>query len=150
MDRAKESASREEGFASGSRREHLWAIAERIVPPAARLDESARIEFLRIVDRAVAERPAAVQRQLGLFLVLVDVLAVLRRFRTFRRLPPGARDGILAWLDRAPIPLLRKGFWGLKTLLLMGYYARPACHEELGYRPLLRGGGLAAAREQGR
>ncbi len=34
---------------------------------------------------------------------------------------------------------LRRGFWGLRTLALMGYYARPAAAASVGYHADPRG-----------
>ncbi len=132
-------------FSSGRRRETLRAILERIAPPAARFDEKGRDEAFAIIDGVLAERPAAMRRQLGLFLLAIDVLAVLTGGRTFRRLAPHAQDRLLGRLEHAPVPIVRSGFWGLKAVLLMGCYGREAVRSSIGYRPSLRGGGLRKA-----
>lgn len=132
-------------FASGKRRELLWALASRIVPPVETLDDAATEEFFAILETALAERPPAMRRQFALFLRVIQVLSIATRLRTFGRLGPESRDRLLASIERSPIPILRKGFWGLKTLLAMGFYTQPRFHASLGYQPRLRGGGLRAA-----
>jgi hypothetical protein len=37
-------------------------------------------------------------------------------------------------LETARLVLVRRGFWGLRTLILMGYYGRPAAAAAIGYR----------------
>ena len=34
---------------------------------------------------------------------------------------------------------VRRGFWGLRTLVFMGYYARPEAAAAIGYRADVRG-----------
>ena len=92
-----------------------------------------------IVARAVAARPRAVQRQLVLFLILLEWVPLLRYARRLSRLDPARATKFLDRLQRAPILLLRRGFWGVRTLILMGYYGRPAAAAEIGYRADARG-----------
>src|SRR2546422_3095313 len=42
-------------------------------------------------------------------------------------------------IERAPLLLMRRGLWGLRTLAFMGYYGRPAAAREIGYRADPRG-----------
>ena len=70
---------------------------------------------------------------------MIDRAPVLRWGRTFRRLDGEARDRWLRWLQDGPVPTLRSGFWGLKSLVFMGYYARPEIGPEIGYEPSFDG-----------
>jgi hypothetical protein len=115
------------------------ALAQTIVPRATELSEPEWSELEAIVADAMAQRPAAVRRQLLLFIRLANLLPVVRWGRTFRRLDPGRRERYLRALESSPLFLLRRGFWGLRTLIFMGYYGRPAVHAELGYGARLRG-----------
>jgi hypothetical protein len=123
----------------------LRAIATTVVPEAASLDERGWRELLGIVADAVAQRPASVQRQLRLFLAVVNVLPVARHGTVFTRADAAARTAVLHWLERAPVPRLRQGLWGVRTLVLMGYYARPEAQAEVGYRALPGGWSARAA-----
>ena len=115
------------------------AIATAVVPEASRLDEHRWAAVEGIVERALLLRPPPLRRQLGVFIRLVQWLPVLRFGRPFTRLDPGRRARVLAAIQNAPVLVLRRGFWGLKTLILMGYYARPEAAVEIGYRAYSRG-----------
>ena len=110
------------------------AVATCVVPEASRLDAAQWDEMEAIVAGAIAARPRAVQRQLALFLILVEWFPLLRYGRRLSRLDPAGRTKFLDRLQRAPMLLLRRGFWGVRTLVLMGYYGRPAAAVEIGYR----------------
>ena len=115
------------------------AIASTVVPEAALLDDDAWEELERTVENALGTRSPAMQRQLVLFVRVLNVLALLTRGATRVRLAPARRARLLASVERSPVPVLRKGFWGLRTLVYMGYYTRPAVHAGIGYRAHVRG-----------
>jgi hypothetical protein len=115
------------------------AVAETVVPEAARLDEAGWRRLERIVEDALAMRPPMLHRQLRALLRVIHFLPVARWGRTFPALTPRQRERFLARLQDAPAFTLRRGFWGLRTLVLMGYYARPEAAAEIGYRAHVRG-----------
>lgn len=115
------------------------SLAVAIVPEAASLDEAGWRDALAIVEGALSSRPERVRRQLRLLIRLLHGLPVLRYGRTFDRLDPRRRTAFLEWVQDAPVLLLRRGFWGLRTLALMGYWARPAAAREIGYRATAAG-----------
>ena len=112
----------------------LRAVGVTVVPEAARLDDPGWSEVERIVAGALASRPPALQRQFRLLLRAVEWLPVLRYGRRFTGLDPARRSRFLNGLQDAPLLLVRRGTWGLRTLLLMGYYGRPQAAGEIGYR----------------
>ncbi len=115
------------------------AIAATVVPEADRLDEPAWAELEAIVIAALASRPAKLQRQLLLFIRIVEWLPLARFGRRFTRLGPLRRIRVLRGLQDAPVLLLRRGCWGLRTLILMGFYGRQEAQREIGYRANARG-----------
>jgi len=115
------------------------AIAETVVPEASHLDSSGWQDVEAIVESALRQRPARLRRQLGILLRAIDWLPLLRYGRRFTALSAPQRVAFLSSLQRAPLLLLRRGFWGLRTLILMGYYARPTAGVEIGYRGDPRG-----------
>ena len=117
------------------------AVATCVVPEAARLEAAQWDEMEAIVARAIAARSRSVQRQLTLFLILLEWLPLLRYARRLSRLDTARRANFLDRLQRAPLLLLRRGLWGVRTLILMGYYGRPAAAREIGYRADARGWG---------
>ncbi len=129
-------------FVTPSRRRTLWTLATQVVPPCADLEQPARDEMMRLIDVAVTQRSATMQRQLGLFLRVIRLAAIVRGLRKLENLPPERLASLLSWLERNPIGLVRKGFWGVKALILMGYYGQGPIKDALGYLPKLTGGGL--------
>jgi hypothetical protein len=115
------------------------AVAETVVPEARVLPPEQWQALEAIVEGALSERPARLRRQLRLFVRMIEIVPVLRYGRGFTALDPGRRTAVLRALQDAPLLLLRRGFWGLRTLVLMGYYARPAAAAEIGYRADARG-----------
>ena len=105
----------------------LRTLGPRIAPGVAALDDAGRAAFLKIVEDAVGSRPPGVQKQISLF------LAVLRFLIDGKA--PARQDAVLRWFYSCPIPILRKGFWGVKTLVLLGYYGRPEFGASIHYQP---------------
>ncbi len=113
-----------------SEKEFLGELARRIVPESASCNEREREEMFRIIEEAIAGRGKKVARQLSLFLYLLRLLFKIRR---------GKEDDLLGWFQNGPIPILRKGFWGLKTLIYLGYYGRPEVGPTIRYQPSFQG-----------
>lgn len=126
------------------------AFAVAVVPQAASLSEAGWREAEEIVAGAIAQRPAGLQRQLLLFLRILNAAPVVRFGRTLTALDPARRARVLAAFQDSPLLLLRRGFWGWRTLVYMGYYARPEAAAEIGYRAHLRGWTARAPREVAR
>jgi hypothetical protein len=120
-------------------RDLLLTIGERIAPGIRDLDAAARDRVVAIIEHAIASRPSGVQRQLRLFLSVMRWLPVLRYGRPFERLDAPRQDAVLGWFHDAPLTPLRHGFWGVKTLVFMGYYGRPEIGDAIGYRPARTG-----------
>ncbi|MBI1966547.1 MAG: gluconate 2-dehydrogenase subunit 3 family protein [Gemmatimonadetes bacterium] len=115
------------------------AVGQTVVPEAARLTESEWAAVEDIVEQALATRPPRLQRQLVTLIRLLQWLPLFRYGRPFTALDPTHRTRFLAAIQDAPVLLLRRGFWGLRTLVLMGYYARPVAATEIGYQADPRG-----------
>jgi hypothetical protein len=115
------------------------AVAGTVIPEASSLSGAEWDRLEAIVADALAARPARMLRQLSLFLRLIDLVSLLRRRRRFASLDTPVRAEILEGFETSRVLLLRRGFWGLRTLALMGYYARPEAGREIGYRADARG-----------
>jgi hypothetical protein len=115
------------------------ALATTFVPESAALDERGWAEAEAVVERFLAGRPAAVGRQLVLLVRLLDLLPRLRYGRRFTALDAARRLRFLEALQHAPLLLLRRGIWGVRTLAFMGYYTRPDVQAAIGYRADPRG-----------
>ncbi len=116
-------------------------VAATITPEVAAMNDDARSRMAEIVDAALRDRGEPVCRQFRVFLQVVRLAPVARYGRTFGRLDPARRIAVLSWLQDCPISLLRKGFWGLKAVVFMGYYGQPQHWPEIGYAPAFDGRG---------
>ena len=115
------------------------AVAITVVPATATLDEAGWARLESIVEEALAGRPVRVQRQLIVFIRLIDALGLVRYGRRFRALDAQARVKVLRGLEDSPVLLFRRGFWGLRTLVYMGWYAQPETARRIGYAGEIRG-----------
>jgi hypothetical protein len=86
------------------------------------------------MEGALASRPAAVKSQLRAFLRLLNLLPLATTGHTLRGLPPARRTAFLESVQRSRLALLRRGLWGVRTLLFMGYYNQDAVRVGIGYR----------------
>ena len=120
------------------------SLAATILPEASQLDAGAWTEVERIIEDALAARPPAVQRHLRRLIRVLQLLPIVRYGRPFTELDPARRTRFLAAVQNSSVPLLRRGFWGLRTLVFMGYYARSMAGAEIGYRA--HAGGWGARR----
>jgi hypothetical protein len=115
------------------------AVVVTVVPDAKQLDEPSWLALEELVEDALEIRPPALRGQLQLFLRAIEWLPVVRYGRTFAALGDEQRSRVLRYLQDHPVERIRCGFWGLRTLALLGYYGRPEGAHAIGYRPDPRG-----------
>ena len=111
----------------------LRAIGSVVLPQPEALDAEGWREAEAIIESALAPRPAGVKRQLRLFLRLLNLMPLPSTGRTFERLSTEKRAAFLARLQRSRVQPLRRGLWGVRTLLFMGYYVQDPVREGIGY-----------------
>ena len=105
------------------------------MPDAADLDDEGWAELEALVEESLRSRPRALRRRFRLFLKALQIISLFRYGSTFTSLDASRRQRLFSHLQNHPIRLVRVGFWGLKTLALLGYYGRPATTRMIGYRP---------------
>ncbi len=110
------------------------AVAATVVPETVALDDDGWATLEATVERALAARPEKLRRQLVLFVRVLEFLPIFTERGRFSRLGPEPRHRVLKRLELAPSLLVRRGFWGLRTLVLLGYYTQPAIQVRIGYR----------------
>jgi hypothetical protein len=115
------------------------AFVATIVPEATALEESDWRQVEELVGNMLRQRPAGLVRQIRLLLGLIEWLPVLRHGRRFSSLDAAQRTRVLAGLQDHPVSLIRAGFWGLRTLALLGYYGRPEAARAIGYAATAQG-----------
>ena len=123
------------GFAiPASLRDCLKALAAAFVPETEGCPPAQWAALERVLGEALAARPARLRRQVLLLIRILDLLARVRYGRRLAALAPERRLAFLEALSRAPVLLVRRGIWGLRTLMMMGWYTQPEVREALGYR----------------
>jgi len=115
------------------------AVVSTIVPEAAALDDKEWRDMNQVVDALLRDRPESLKRQIRMFLGAIQWLPVIRYGRPFTRLSPAVRTRILAHLQNDRVQKIRVGFWGLRTIVLAGYYGRPQAAQAIGYAASSRG-----------
>ncbi len=122
-------------------------MAVTFVPELSTVDEDVWGRTEAIITEGLSGRPDAVARQLVLFIRVVNVLAVFRFLRPFTALDHTRRLRFLSSLENAPVLAIRRGVWGLRTLVFMGYYGQDDVKARLGYRA--KSLGWRAVRQEG-
>jgi len=115
-------------------RSALRALAISFVPETATATDAQWILLESRIEQALAARPAALRRQLALFLRLLDATARLRYRNRLSTLDAVRRTALLEWFAGSPVLRFRRGIWGLRTLILLGWYTQPSVIAALGYR----------------
>jgi hypothetical protein len=112
----------------------LRAIATTVVPESSSLDERGWADVEDVIADAIGKRDRRVQRQLLLFMRVLQLLPVARHGKTLTGLSASHRSAFLERVERSRILLVRRGFWGVRTLVFMGYYTREDVAASIGYR----------------
>jgi len=111
----------------------LRAIGGVILPDPEALDEDGWLAAEAIMEEALAGKPDEIKGQIRLFLRLVNLLPILTTGRTLTTLPPEKRSAFLTRLQRSSLMPIRRGVWGVRTLIFMGYYNQDEVREKIGY-----------------
>ncbi|MBI4063763.1 MAG: hypothetical protein HY401_05625 [Elusimicrobia bacterium] len=124
---------------SENEKKFIELLAGRVVARAAGLGAGADERFWEIIEGTLSGKPVKLQKQFKVFLIVIKILSFLRFGRIFERLGASQQEVILHFLQDGPIVIFRKGFWGLKALIFMGYYGRQKIGPEIHYTPSKRG-----------
>jgi hypothetical protein len=131
---------------TGPQRAFLLAIAPRIAPASAPLTPAAGDAMLSLIEGTLASRTPAMRRQFGLFLLALRWLPSLRYLRPLDRLDRVRQETALGWFQDHPLQIIRSGFWGVRTLLLLGHYGQPGTGPRIAYTPSTDGNAVLHAR----
>lgn len=115
------------------------AVVSTVVPEARNLDEPRWSELETLVETTLQNRPRAMHRQLRLFIRIIQWMPVFRYRRRFTSLRAEQQRQVLGYLQDHRLEIVRCGFWGLRTLALLGYYGRPEGVQATGYAADPRG-----------
>jgi hypothetical protein len=109
------------------------ALAAAFIPDTAHATDAQWALLQETVARALVNRPLALQTQIALFIRVLDASSRLRFGRRLDSLDPARCTSLLEWYARSPVLRFRRGIWGLRTLVMMGWYTQPAVIAALGY-----------------
>lgn len=121
-------------FPLADRRAAFRAAAIAFVPELGRASDPVWDRLEGTVSQVLAARPAAMVRQLRLFLAALDLLSRIRHGRGLAGLDLERRIAFLHRFERSSALLIRRGVWGLRTLVFMGYYTQADVIAAVGYR----------------
>jgi len=124
------------------------ALAETFVPDLAEAGGDEWSRLTEVVDGALRRRPPAIGRQLVLFVRVLDWLPLFTAGRRFAALELGDRRAFLERMQDSRWLVVRRGVWGLRSVVFLGYYSRPEVHARLGYHPHRDGWDAARARRE--
>lgn len=110
------------------------AFAQCFIPETARATASEWSELEDVVRHALAVRPEPVRRQIRLFVRVIDLAALARHLHRFGALDHARATALLDGFAASRILLFRRGVWGLRTLVMMGWYTNSSVIASLGYR----------------
>ena len=115
-------------------RHALRPLAISFVPEIAGATTAQWSELEERIAQALAARPAAVRRQLALFVRVLEAASRIRYRSGLAALDAGRRTALLGAFASSPLLLFRRGIWGLRTLVMLGWYTQPSVVSALGYR----------------
>ncbi len=117
-------------FFSAREAKTFSAIARRILSLDENENES---DAARYVDAFLSDKDTKTQKTFHLLLFVFEKLSLLLFLKPFSRLSHDTQEKYIALWENAPVKKLRTGFFGLKTLALLGYYTDEKCWKEIGY-----------------
>lgn len=115
-------------------RDALRPLAVSFVPEIAGASAAEWSELERRIMQALEARPPAVRRQLGVFVRVLEGASWIRYRTRLAGLDSRRRTALLESFAGSPVLLFRRGIWGLRTLVLLGWYTQPSVVSALGYR----------------
>lgn len=110
------------------------ALAATFVPELGAAHPDQWAALTTTVEAALRGRPPALTRQLVSFIRALDVVCRLRFWCPLASADPAQRLRLLRSFEGSPLLAFRRGVWGLRTLVFMGYYTQPEVVAALGYR----------------
>jgi hypothetical protein len=110
-------------------------VMESITPLSRTFTADQRAASLFILRNFLGSKKLAIRAGARAFVALLALAAWIRHGRRLRALSDARREALLRSFMDSPIPILRKGFWGISTLAKLACYGQPSTYATLGYRP---------------
>ncbi|MBI2521218.1 MAG: hypothetical protein HYV97_12395 [Bdellovibrio sp.] len=126
-------------FLKGKRLVQFEAIQAILLPRFAVMDSDGINRSRNLLNNFLASKALSVLLKIALFLHIIDGISFFYGLHCFRHLPPHKQKAVMSFLFNSPIPLLRKGFWGINTLAKMGVYGQTELYADIGYKVKIQG-----------
>lgn len=120
-------------FLVRGRAEQFFAIQNCLLPRSKKFGPEQKKESLKLVNELLSERPDSDLRKLALFFKVINLLSFWVGFHSFRYLQAEQQRKVMGFLFDNPVPIIRKGFWGLNTLAKLSVYGQKSLYKEIGY-----------------
>jgi hypothetical protein len=104
------------------------------IPETASAEPAAWDRLEATVAQTLSQRPPRLRRQIITFIRLLDIMSWAHHRARLAALDPERRTALLESLASSRILLMRRGIWGLRTLVQMGWYTQPEVQQQIGYR----------------
>lgn len=122
-------------FLAGKREKKFRAIQNCLVPLSKDFTQEQQKISNDTINLLLSTKPAAIRFKISLFLTFIDLLSLILKMRPFSSLKDESKIEILTKFFDSPVPLMRKGFWGINTLAKIGVYTQPSTYSIIGYEP---------------
>lgn len=104
------------------------------IPETASAEPAAWDRLEATVEQALNQRPPGLRRQIVLFIRMLDLVSLARHRTRLASLDPERRTRLLEGMAASSLLQVRRGVWGLRTLVQMGWYTQPEVQQQIGYR----------------
>ncbi len=121
-------------FLHGWREKRFIAIQNCLVPLSRDFREDEKRYSVALINGLLSRKPKKDIIRLSIFMIVIDIISLLKRLRTFRGLSPENQNQIAEFFFDSPVSLFRKGFWALNALAKFGVYAQESVYPKLHYK----------------
>ena len=120
-------------FLSNQRLLQFQALQHCLIPRSQKFNDVQKQDSIKLVNDFVGKMPAATQRKLSLFFKVINLISVATGSHLFQNLSSEKRTKVMHLFFDSPVGLLRKGFWGVSTLVKLSVFGQPSLYTDIGY-----------------
>jgi len=110
----------------------LRFLSAAMIPSCDGNDEL-QTEIVQNFGRIYSDLDADSQKNLLLFLKVLRILSRLRFLKDWRKMSVESRHRFFEFVESFPVGLIRAGFFGIRSLLFLSYYATESAWQRIGY-----------------
>lgn len=113
--------------------ETFSGLQDIVVPRVKNYNKKQRSESIHEVEIFLRPKKGIIKFQISLFLIILEIVSIIRFFSRIHKLTEKNGIILLNSFCNSPIPIMRKGFWGISTLAKLSVYALDYVQKDLGY-----------------